>query len=137
MPDPTSQPEKIGVAIPGIKPLPEHIKRYSFEAGFDLAITIDIDTSIYVPEYAQGTATFWASKDEVAVVAKHDLYEILARYAASRLLSHLLDGYNEEGAVAELHTEEGWCIPGDNLGITIVDHEIPEWSAAALERVIK
>ncbi len=106
------------------------IRSFQVDNGMDLQIILDIDTSILTPEYAHETARFWASKDEVLDASDGDDYQAVARYAASHLWLLLLDGCSKTGAVAELHEQEGWCWPGDSLGITIRDYDIPSWDAA-------
>lgn len=111
------------------------IRSFKLENGMDLSITLDIDTSILTPDYAHEIACFWASKDEVLAASDDDDYQAVARYAASRLWRYLLDGHSEAGAVAILHEQEGWCLPGDSLGITIRDYDIPSFDAADYEVV--
>ncbi|WP_182212398.1 DUF2528 family protein [Stenotrophomonas acidaminiphila] len=106
------------------------IRSFKIDNGMDLSITLDIDTSILTPDYAHETARFWASKDDVLAASDDDDYQAVARYAASDLWRYLIDGYNEAGALRQLHEQEGWCYPGDSVGITIRDYEIPSFYAA-------
>jgi hypothetical protein len=43
-----------------------------------------------------------------------------------------MDGYHAAGAVMQLSEQEGWPA-GDSIGITILDHEIPDFSADMLD----
>ncbi len=109
------------------------VRSFKVENGFDLSITLDIDTAILTPEYAHEVARFWSSKDEVLAASDNDDYQAVARYAASWLWGYLLEGYNEAGALRHLHEQEGWCFPGDSLGITIRSYDAPEFDAAAYD----
>ncbi|MBN8922369.1 MAG: hypothetical protein BGP10_12320 [Rhodanobacter sp. 68-29] len=106
---------------------------FSLSAGMDLSILLSIDTDILTPKWAGEISRFWASKDEVLDASDGDEYQAVARYAAPRLWETLLDGWNADWAVQELHKQEGWCIPTEKLGIEILDHEIPDMSAEYLE----
>ncbi|MGB3393214.1 MAG: DUF2528 family protein [Stenotrophomonas sp.] len=109
------------------------IRSFQIVTGMDLSIVLDIDTTILTPDIAHETARFWASKDEVLEASDGDDYQAVARHAAGRLWGYLINGYTESGAVRELHEQEGWCWPGDSLGITIRDYEIPDFDAASYE----
>lgn len=109
------------------------IRSFKIDNGFDLSITLDIDTAVFTAEMAQETARFWSSKDEVLAASDDDDYQAVARYAAGRLWGFMIDGYNERGALEQLHKEEGWCYRVQSLGITIRDHEIPHFDAACYE----
>ena len=106
---------------------------FSLSSGMDLTMRLSIDTDVITPEWAGEISRFWASKDEVLDASDGDEYQAVARYAAARLWWYLLDGYNSEGAVRELHEQEGWCIPTDTLGIKILEHEIPDMDPAYME----
>lgn len=99
---------------------------YTITSGMDLSITLSIDKSVLTPEYAEEISSFWSGGADVLEASDGDHYEAVARWAAARLWFYLLDGYHEAGAVAVLHEQEGWCIPGDSLGIKILRHEIPD-----------
>lgn len=107
------------------------IRRFQIDCGFDLSITLDIDTTIVTQEHADSVATFWSSADEVADVSA-DTYEATARYAGCALLNYLMAGNNTYGALSELHEDEGWCWPGE-FGINIVDHDLPDLSSESVE----
>lgn len=107
------------------------IRRFQIDSGFDLTITLDIDTEVVTQDLADSVAVFWSSKDEVADVSA-DTYEATARYAAVFLWPLLIEGYNEQGALRDLQEQEGWCWDGD-FGITIVDYDLPDMSAAGVE----
>jgi hypothetical protein len=106
---------------------------FSLSSGMDLMIRLSIDTSVITPEWAREISQFWASKDEVLEASDDDVYQAVARYAAARLWWYLIDGYNPEGAVKELHEQEGWCIPTETLGIKILDHDIPDMDPAYMD----
>lgn len=103
------------------------IRSFKIDNGFDLSITLDIDTAVLTPDYAHDVSHFWASKDEVLEASEGDDYQAVARYAASRLWGYLMDGYNQEGAIKQLRKQEGWGWPGERFGITIRDHEVPSF----------
>lgn len=107
------------------------IRRFKLDSGFDISITLEIDTKVVTEELANSVATFWSSKDEMAEVAA-DVWEATARYAASELIPLLIEGCTPKGAAAELHEREGWCWPGD-FGIHIIDWELPDLSAVGIE----
>lgn len=109
------------------------IRSFKIENGFDLSITLDIDTAVFTPDYARETARFWSSKDEVLEASDNDDYQAVARYAASWLWGYLLEGYTVAGALTELHEQEGWCHPGGSVGISIRDYDVPGFGAAAYE----
>ncbi len=101
--------------------------RFKLSQGFDLSITLDIDISVLTPDIAEEVSTFWASKDEVREASEGNVYEAVARYAAGPLLRDLLDGWTPGWALEELSKSEGWP---ENHGITIIDYEVPDLSAA-------
>lgn len=109
------------------------IRVFKLESGLDLTIILAIDTEIITQQWAGEIARFWSSKDEVLAASDDDEYQAVARYAAQWLWGYLLEGYTAEGAVLELHEQEGWCIPTPTLGVVIRDHDIPSMAAADLE----
>lgn len=112
---------------------PKAIRSFKIENGMDLSIILDIDTTILTQDRARETARFWTSKDEVLDASDGDDYQAVARYAAGELWCFLIEGLNEAGAVKKLHEQDGWCWPGDSLGITIRDHEVPGFDASLYE----
>lgn len=109
------------------------MKEFTVMGGMDLSMQLSIDPTILTPEFASEIASFWSGGEAVLDASDGDRYEAVARWAASRLWFYLMDGYNEAGAVSELHKQEGWCIPGDSLGIKILSHEIPDLSPEDFE----
>ena len=107
-------------------------KRYKLESGFDTTITLEIDTDKIPEDLARRTNAFWMYADHVLSLSDGDVFQAVARRAAGPLLGYLLDGFTEDGAVAQLLGEEGW--PGGG-GITIIDHEFPGLSADDFEVV--
>ncbi len=107
------------------------IRRFKLDSGFDISITLEIDTKVVTEELANNVATFWSNKDEVEEVSA-DVWEATARLAANELIPLLVEGYTPKGAAKELHEREGWCWPGE-LGIHIIDWELPDLSAQGLE----
>jgi len=106
-------------------------RRFQLSSGFDLTITLDIDTDVMTPDIAQEVSTFWISKDEVSEASDGDVFEAVARYAAGSLLMSLLSGWNSpEIALKELSESEGWP---EQHGITIVDYDLPTFDASALD----
>lgn len=108
------------------------ILTFELSAGMDMEMTLAIDTSVVLPEYAHNVVSFRASSKQVLAASGDDDYQALARYAAPSLWLYLLDGYNEAGAVEELLEQEGWGWPGGG-GLRIVGHELPCLSAASLQ----
>lgn len=108
-------------------------RTFSISCGMDLSLRLSIDTNVITPEWAKEISQFWASKDEVLDASDGDEYQAVARYAAPWIWDSLLDGWNADWAVKELHKQEGWCIPTETLGIKVHDYEIPNMSAEYLE----
>lgn len=106
---------------------------FKIECGMDLMLKLSIDTDVLKPEWAKDISHFWITTKEVMDASDDDEYQAVARYAAPLLWGYLLDGYSAQGVVEELHEQEGWCIPTATLGITILDHDIPDLSAEYLE----
>ena len=99
-------------------------KRYKLETGMDTSITLEIDTAKMKPELANDINRFWCGADDVLSAADGDVVQAVARRAAGRLLSLLMDGYKESAVVEILSEQEGWPTL-DCIGITVIDHEIP------------
>lgn len=107
-------------------------KRYKLESGMDTSITLEIDTAVMTEELSTEVNEFWSGAEDVLDASGGDVFQAVARRAAGRLLGYLLDGYNEIAAVSELSEQEGW--PGlDMIGITIIDHEIPDLSSVMFD----
>ena len=109
------------------------LRKFTLMAGMDLSITLVIDTDILDDGFAAEIAGFWSSKDDVMDASGGDPYQAVARYAAPWLWASLLDGDSPASAIKQLHEQEGWCIPGDTLGIAIASYEIPDMDAAYLD----
>lgn len=110
-------------------------RRFQLSYGFDLSITLDIDTDVMTPELAKEVNAFWISADEILEVSDGDAVQAVARRAADPLLRSLQDGRYQEYALEELGKSEGWP---EKHGITIVDYEIPctdsvTWDVEELE----
>jgi hypothetical protein len=105
---------------------------FKLEAGLDTSITLKIDTSKVTPESAADTVNLWYGYKDVLRAADGDMIQAYARWAAAPLIQLLVDGYTGEGAVLSLATEEGWP-PAEEIGITIVDSDLPDLNAAFLE----
>lgn len=103
-------------------------KRYRLESGMDISITLEIDTDKLGEPMAAEINGFWSGASDVLAASRDDVHQAVARRAAGPLLAHLLDGYNEAGAVAQLGEAEGWPSTEDGW-IAIVDHEVPELDA--------
>lgn len=106
---------------------------FDLSSGFDLSIRLEIDTEVLTPEFAHEIARFWTNKDEVLEASDGDDYQAVARLAAPWLWGYLFEDFTLPGAVKELHEQEGWCIPGDSLGIRILDHDLPPMGAAYID----
>ena len=107
-------------------------KRYLLTSGMDTSITLEIDTTKMTAEYAADVNGFWSGAEDVLDASDGDIFQAVARRAAGRLLGYLLDGYNEPGAVETLSEQEGWP-DKDHIGITIIDHEIPDLDATLFD----
>lgn len=109
-------------------------RTFTLMDGMDLSITLAIDTEILTPELAAHIVGFWSGGDEVLEISNDDVYEAVARFAAPRLWSYMMyDGFHAAGAVATLHEQEGWCIQGPTLGITIIRCDFPSINPIDLE----
>lgn len=102
-------------------------RKFNLSAGMDMEVRVTIDTSIVTEEIAREVTTFWASQNDVMSTSNGDRYEAVARYAASRIIGYLLDGYSESGAAEELQKQEGWCWHGP-FGITVEEIDMPSFS---------
>lgn len=101
-------------------------KHYEVEVNsFDLSITLEIDTTKMTAEIAAQVNGFWAGAESVLESSDGDIFQAVARRAAWPLMHYLLVGYHETGAVEELSEQEGWP-DKDHIGITIIDHVIPD-----------
>lgn len=107
-------------------------RRYKLESGMDTSITLEIDTDKISEEAASEINSFWMGADDVLDDSGGDVHQAVARRAAGPLLSYLLDGYHERGAVETLSGDEGWP-DAANGGITIISHEIPSLGASDFE----
>lgn len=103
-------------------------KLLTLKTGMDVSITLEIDTDILTAETAKQINGFWSGSGAVIQASDGCVFQAVARRAAGPLLLHLLDGYSEEGSVWELADKEGWPSE-ENIGIKIVDHEIPDFDA--------
>lgn len=109
-------------------------RTFKLECGMDLTPTLSIETDILTPQWAAEIARFWSNKDRLLDASDEDEYQAVARLAAPWLWDYMMhDGYHEQGALQELHKQEGWCIPGETLGITILDHDYPDMDPVYLE----
>lgn len=104
------------------------------DTGMDTSITLRIDTDVMTQKIAKDVVDFWSGGDEVLEASDGDVFEAVARFAAPRLLHHLNDGWNENGAVAKLSQEEGWPSP---TGISILDHELPDYDPVMFDLISK
>lgn len=102
-------------------------KKFKLDIGLDISITLEIDTDKMTMELAKEVNDFWSGSDDVLSASDDCFFQAVARRAAGPLLGFLMDGYHEAGAVMQLSKQEGW--PGENIGITIIDHEIPCFDA--------
>lgn len=105
-------------------------KAFKFLAGMDISITLSVDTDVMTSEMAAEINAFWSGADEVLEAADGDVIEAVARRAAPRLIHSLVEGWTQKHAVELLSDEEGWP---SNHGITIIDFDLPDWSAENLE----
>lgn len=103
-------------------------RRFKLEAGLDISITLDIDLDKVTPKLAAEINNFWARQKDVLRASDGDAIQAVARRAAGPLLFFLIEGHNSRGAVEKLSEEEGWP-HSDNIGITVVDLDLPDFSA--------
>jgi hypothetical protein len=102
-------------------------RKFRLESGLDTSITLEIDTEKLTKPLAKEINDFWAGSSDVLSASYGCVIQAVARRAAGPLIGFLMDGYHEAGAVAQLSQQEGW--PSENIGITIIDHEIPDLDA--------
>ncbi len=102
-------------------------RKFRLESGMDTSITLEIDTEKLTEPLAQEINDFWSGSSDVLSASDGCLIQAVARRAAGPLIGFLMDGYHEVGAVMQLSQQEGW--PTKNIGITIIDHEIPDLEA--------
>ena len=102
-------------------------RKFRLESGMDTSITLEIDTEKLTEPLANEINDFWAGSGEVLSASDGCAIQAVARRAAGPLIGFLMYGYHEAGAVMQLSQQEGW--PSENIGITIVDHEIPDLDA--------
>lgn len=107
-------------------------KKFKLDSGLDISITLEIDTDKMTMEIAKEINAFWSGADDVLRQSDDCFFQAVARRAAGPLLGFLMDGYHAAGAVMHLSEQEGWP-DGDSIGITIIDHEIPDFSADTLD----
>ena len=68
-------------------------KRFKIDSGMDTSITLEIDTVKMTPELAAEMNGFWCGAEDVLSAADGDVIQAVARRAAGRLLSLLMDGW--------------------------------------------
>ena len=107
-------------------------RRLKFETGMDISVTIDVDLDVLKLDIATQMVEFWSGGDDVLEASDGDVYVAAARFAAANLMRFLIDGYNADGAIRELCKGEGWP-EKDQLGMTIVDSDIPDFDPSYLE----
>ncbi|WP_153110105.1 DUF2528 family protein [Propionivibrio limicola] len=103
-------------------------RRFRLEAGLDTGITLDIDTDKITQDVAEQINGFWMGAKHVLNASDGDVIQAVARRAAGCLLMYLMNGYHGVGSVRELSEQEGWP-PYDEIGITVVDFDIPSMEA--------
>lgn len=103
-------------------------KQYRLDSGMDTSITLEVDTDQLDEATAAEINGFWNGDDDVMERSGGDVYQAVARRAAGPLLTLLICGYSENGAVEELNSREGW--PGAKVRwLRIIDSEIPDLDA--------
>jgi len=107
-------------------------KQFSLSSGMDVSIVLQIDTEKLTAEVAKEINEFWSGADSVLDAAGGCVFTAVARRATGPLLGYLMEGYNPTGAVFKLSQQEGWP-DSETIGITILDHEIPDFSADTLD----
>lgn len=121
-------------------------RTFRFDAGMDMSVTIEVDLDVLTVDMATAIDEFWAEADEVLAeingfgaaaddvlgASDGDVIVAATRRAATRLLSTLIDGYTGEWAVTQLCESEGWP-PKEQLGMRVVDFELPDLRSAALK----
>jgi len=107
-------------------------KRYKLEAGFDTSITLEIDSEKIPEDLAREINAFWSEAAYILSLSDGDVFQAVARRAAGPLLGYLLDGFTENGAIAQLLGEDGW--PGGE-GIAIINYELPSLAPEDFEVV--
>ncbi|MDE2256000.1 MAG: DUF2528 family protein [Betaproteobacteria bacterium] len=102
-------------------------KKFKIDNGMEISIVLEIDTDKMTSELAKEVNDFWSYADYVLRASDGCVFQAVARRAAGPLLGFLMDGYSPTEAVMQLSEQEGW--PRDEIGITIIDHEIPCFDA--------
>jgi hypothetical protein len=105
---------------------------FRFAAGMDISVTVEVDLNVLTPAVATEINNFWSSAEEVLDVSDGDVVVAAARRAAAVYVSELVIGRPTFVAERELAREEGWP-PEDQIGIRIVDFDVPDYSPSELE----
>lgn len=101
-------------------------RKFKLLAGFDITIDVEVDLEKLTPALALEINNFWSGADDVLRRSGGDIIVAATRRAAPYFIGALLEGLNKVGAQANLDESEEWP---DNHGITLIDFEVPEFSA--------
>lgn len=106
-------------------------RTFAFSAGMDAQVVIEVDLDVLTVQTATDMNDFWSSSKEVLEACDGDVILAATRRAAAQILYLLVDGEDEETAISKLCEDEGWP-PKDQLGMTILDYDIPEFATLSL-----
>jgi hypothetical protein len=102
-------------------------RKFKIESGLDTSVTLEIDTDKMTESLAKEVNNFWSYAGDVLTASNGCIFQAVARRAAGPLFGFLMNGRSAIGAVTQLSEQEGW--PAENIGITIVDYEIPSFDS--------
>lgn len=106
-------------------------KTYRLSEG-DIEITLEVDLSKFTPELAKMVNEFFSGANDRLARADGDVIAAALLMVFPVLFRSFANGYNEHGAISELHDTEGF--PSDS-GITISDYVMPDFSYAEVYEV--
>ena len=96
-------------------------RTYLITYGLDSNIALSIDTD---KETAERINEFWSDAEYL----DGDVFEAVARRAASQLLRFIFNGLTRKQAVDALHDLDGWPSPVE-LRIEVIDYDYDDWSS--------
>lgn len=106
-------------------------RRFILSSGLDTSIELEIDLAKLTPELATEINDYFANDAVILTLCGGDPIQAVARRAAQALLQDLRNGLDKREALSELVAIDGW--PDSDLGIEIIDYEIPSIDADEFE----
>lgn len=86
----------------------------------ELKVTVQVDKSILGVEAAIEINDFWAGANEVMAASKNDPWQAVARWAAARFISMLMQGKGISECNRQLMASEGWY---EGCGVKLIAHD--------------